>query len=142
MTATNLSPSLTALLARGTITKTLGLDIQKLDKEAGTLEVHYTATQDFLNPAGQVQGGILSAMLDDVTGILVLAMVEPEGFGSTLTLNTSFIASAKPGLLLAKAYFERQGNSVCNVRGEIWQGNTLVASASAVCLIRRMTKSS
>src|SRR5437868_12169043 len=49
----------------------LGGRITAVDVEAGTLESAYHATPAFLNPAGQVQGGMLSAMLDDVTAILV-----------------------------------------------------------------------
>ena len=47
------------------ITTTLGGAIQKVDLGAGTLASRYVAAPAFLNPAGQVQGGILCAMLDD-----------------------------------------------------------------------------
>ena len=51
----------------------LGGTITLVDLEAGILESRYQAIASFLNPAGQVQGGMLGAMLDDVTAFLVTA---------------------------------------------------------------------
>ena len=128
--------SLQTLLSQTPVTHLLGRQIQALDLQAGTIVVQYQATEQFLNPARQVQGGMLSSMLDDVTAVLVTATLEPGAFCATLSLNTSFLASAKAGALIGKAHFERRGKNVCNVRGELWQGDTLVASASAVCMVR------
>ena len=119
------------------ITRMLGAQIQSLDLTTGTLVTHYTADEQFLNPARQVQGGMLGAMLDDVTAVLVTATLEPGSFCATLNLNVSFLSSAVPGTLVGKASFERRGKSICHVRGEIWQGETLTASAVAVCMVRK-----
>jgi acyl-coenzyme A thioesterase PaaI-like protein len=42
----------------------LGFRLIEIDPEEGTIEVAFTATEQFLNPAGTVQGGFLAAMLD------------------------------------------------------------------------------
>ncbi len=39
----------------------LGGSVRRADLEAGSLESDYVATEAFLNPAGQVQGGMLGA---------------------------------------------------------------------------------
>jgi uncharacterized protein (TIGR00369 family) len=89
----------------------------------------------FLNPAGQVQGGMLCAMLDDVTATLVMSTLAEGEHCATLSLNTSFLRPAKPGRLTGRATLVRRGRGVCNVNGELWQNDKLVATASAVCML-------
>jgi uncharacterized protein (TIGR00369 family) len=117
------------------ITTTLGGAIQRVDLDAGTLESSYVATPAFLNPAGQVQGGILSAMLDDATAFLVTATLADNEFCATLNLNVSFLRAAKAGLLVGRAHLVRRGKDVCNVTGELLQDGKLVATATATCMV-------
>ena len=42
----------------------LGWELVAVDPEEGTIEVAFTATEQFTNPAGHIQGGFLAAMLD------------------------------------------------------------------------------
>lgn len=136
-THTDPSAELVALLDRAPITHLLGRRLLALDTAAGTLTVEFAGKEEFQNPARQIQGGMLSAMLDDVTAVLVTATLGPDEFCATLSLTTSFLASATTGTLTGKASFERRGRNICNVRGEIWQGGQLIASATAVCMVRR-----
>jgi len=99
------------------------------------LEAQYVGTPEFLNPAGQVQGGMLCAMLDDVTATLVTSTLADGEHCATLNLNTSFLRPAKPGTLTGRATLVRRGRGVCNVEGELWQDGRLVATATAVCMI-------
>ena|SRR2546430_11366343 len=46
----------------------LGWELVAIDPEAGTIEVAFTAREQFLNPVGAIQGGFLAAMLDDTLG--------------------------------------------------------------------------
>jgi hypothetical protein len=46
----------------------LGWELVEVDPEAGTIEVAFTASEQFLNPVGAIQGGFLAAMLDDTLG--------------------------------------------------------------------------
>jgi uncharacterized protein (TIGR00369 family) len=119
------------------ISTTLGGTIRNVDRDAGTLESGYVATAAFLNPAGQVQGGMLCAMLDDVTAFLVTATLAEGEFCATLNLNVSFLRSAHAGPLEGRAVLVRRGKAVCNVNGELWQGDKLVATAVATCMVMR-----
>jgi acyl-coenzyme A thioesterase PaaI-like protein len=56
----------------------LGFRLVEIDPEAGTIEVSFTATEQFLNPAGHIQGGFLAAMLDDTLGPALVATL-PDG---------------------------------------------------------------
>ena len=62
-----------------------------------------TASADFCNPAGFVQGGILSAMLDDTMGPAVFVMTEGRLYTATITMTVNFLAPAKPGPIIGEA---------------------------------------
>lgn len=115
------------------ITTTLGATFVSLREDA--LEAEYVGTPAFLNPAGLVQGGMLCAMLDDVTATLVTSTLGEGEHCATLNLNTSFLRPAKPGTLTGRATLVRRGRGVCNVNGELWQDGRLIATATAVCTI-------
>lgn len=115
----------------------LGGVVRSADLEAGTLESDYLATGAFLNPAGQVQGGMLGAMLDDVTAMLVTATLADGEFCATLNLNLSFLRPAQAGPLKGRARLERRGRTVCNVVGELRQDGQVVATATATCMLVR-----
>jgi len=77
--------------------RTLGLEFIAADIEAGTIELAFTATDDFTNPAGNVLGAFLAAMLYDTAGPALLATLAPEEFQSTTGLSVSFLRPARPG---------------------------------------------
>jgi uncharacterized protein (TIGR00369 family) len=115
----------------------LGGEVRAVDTESGTLEAAYVAKDTFLNPAGQVQGGMLGAMLDDVTAMLVTATLADGESCSTLNLNLSYLRPGKPGPLQGQARLERRGRNVCNVIGQLWQDGQLLATATATCMVVR-----
>jgi uncharacterized protein (TIGR00369 family) len=76
---------------------TLGFEFIDADPEAGTIEVAFAGTETFTNPAGNVLGAFLAAMLFDTVGPALLATLEPDQFQSTLQLNVSFLRPVRPG---------------------------------------------
>lgn len=115
----------------------LGSRIIAVDAAAGSLSARYEAQAGFRNPAGTVQGGMLSAMLDDLTACLVDAsLIAGEGV-ATLNLNVSFLRPATVGTLTGEARFIRRGRSVCHVSGVLQQDGKDVATAVATCQIVR-----
>ncbi|WP_240636138.1 PaaI family thioesterase [Caldimonas tepidiphila] len=131
-----------ARLSRGEATPppvstTLGGCIVNVDLEAGVLESDYRAGEAFLNPAGQVQGGMLGAMLDDVTAFLVTATLGAGEHCATLDLHLSFLRPAHAGGLRGCARIVRRGRDVCHVAGELVQDGRLVATATATCMVVR-----
>lgn len=115
----------------------LGGIIRKVDAEAGLLLADYTAAPSFLNPAGGVQGGMLCAMLDDLTAGLVHGELVAEQAVATLGLNVSFLRPAKPGALQGEANFMRRGREICHVSATLSQDGKAVASAVAICKVMR-----
>jgi acyl-coenzyme A thioesterase PaaI-like protein len=52
---------------------TLGFEFINADAETGTIELAFAATEAFTNPAGNVLGAFVAAMLYDTVGPALLA---------------------------------------------------------------------
>ncbi|GLR66977.1 hypothetical protein GCM10010909_16570 [Acidocella aquatica] len=117
------------------ISQTLGCAVLRIGENEDEVECSYQIGPQFLNPAEQVQGGILCAMLDDVTSLLIINAIGPGASIATLNLNTSFIRPGTPGGFRGMAKLVRHGREVCNVTGELWQEGKLIATATAVSKI-------
>lgn len=116
----------------------LGMVFKKIDAEQGTVEVEFQGKPEFTNPVGNIQGGILAAMLDDTMGPALAAMLGKGEFAPTLNLNVLFEKTAKVGVIQGKGRVLKRGKEVCFLAGELFQDGERVASATATALIRRL----
>lgn len=97
----------------------------------GWIRIGFDCKPDFCNPAGFVQGGILSAMLDDTMGPAVFAMTEGKLYTSTISLTVNFLAPARPGPITGEARVTQLGKTVAFVEGRLTAADgTLLATAS------------
>lgn len=113
----------------------LGGRIDSVNREDGILRARYQAEAAFCNPAGQVQGGMLCAMLDDLCAAMVDATVMPDEAVATLNLNTSFLRPAEVGELVGEATMIRRGREICYVSATLRQQGKEVAAATATCKV-------
>jgi len=118
--------------------RTLGIAFADINPERGTIEVDFEAKPEFLNPAGNVQGGFLAAMLDDTMGPALVATLDAGEFAPTVNLNVQFHRPAKPGPLKGMGRVVMRGREVCQLSGELFQDGKIVATATATAVIRRM----
>ncbi|AKJ27192.1 PaaI family thioesterase [Caldimonas brevitalea] len=116
--------------------KTLCGRVVSVDPEAGTIETEFRAGLPFTNPAGKIQGGFLAAMLDDTMGPALAATLKAGEFAPTLSLNVNYLQPASVGLIRGVGRVVRRGGKVCHLSGELYQGENLVASGTAVALLR------
>ncbi len=100
-------------------TTTLGWSLIQADTERGEIEVSFEATEAFLNPAGTVQGGFLTAMLDDTMGPALAATLDPGLYGTTIDLKVSFLRPAKPGRLVGRGRIVHRGGTIAFLAGEL-----------------------
>src|SRR5215471_8303335 len=97
----------------------------------GWIRIGFDGKPDFCNPAGFVQGGILSAMLDDTMGPAVFAMTEGRLYTATISMTVNFLAPAKPGRLIGEARVTQLGKTVAFIEGRLTaKDGTLLATAS------------
>ena len=119
--------------------ETLGITFLNIDAEAGSVEVQSQGKAEFTNPAGNIQGGFLAAMLDDTMGPALAATLNAGEFAPTLNLNVSFHRPALVGTLVGKGRVVKRGKDVCFLAAELHQHDELVASATATALVRRQS---
>ena len=115
----------------------LGWRLLDHDQGRGWVRIGFEARREFLNPAGRVQGGILAAMLDDTMGPAVLLKSEGSLYPSSIDMNVSFIAAARPGPLVCEAEVLRLGKTVGFVEGRLMDSDEriLVRATSSVMLV-------
>src|SRR5690606_4862464 len=123
-------------LAEPPAAKTLGMNIIKLDIATGELEAEFDGKQEFTNPAGNIQGGFLSAMLDDTMGPALASQLAAGEFAPTLHLNVQFISAAKIGKLSGIGRVVKRGKDIRFLSGELSQEGRVVATATATAAIR------
>jgi uncharacterized protein (TIGR00369 family) len=110
----------------------LGWRLVAVDPGKGTIRVAFEAKREFLNPIGTVQGGILTAMLDDTMGPAAAAHLGGKAFCQTLELKTSFLRPARPGPLYGEGRVVHRGRDVVFVEGRLKDaGGRLIATATA-----------
>ncbi len=123
-------------MPRPPVADLLGWELLDADPETGRVEVAFLARPEFLNPGGAVQGGILTAMLDDAMGPAVVVKSGGTLYGPTVDLNVSFLAPAKPGRLVAVAEVLRMGRTIAFLQGELRdETGTVVARATATARV-------
>jgi len=112
--------------------KLLGWRLLDARPKDGWLRIGFDGKQAFCNPAGFIQGGILSAMLDDSMGPAVFVMSEGRLYTSTVNLNVSFLAPARPGPLVVEARVAQLGKSVAFMHAKLMdEAGTALALGSA-----------
>jgi uncharacterized protein (TIGR00369 family) len=100
-----------------------GMKVLEVDQQAGRVRQSFQLDERFCNPRGNVQGGIICALLDDCAAFAgIIALGEP-GFISSLELKTSFIAPAFPGTLYAEGRCVKMGRSACFLEAELSNGD-------------------
>jgi uncharacterized protein (TIGR00369 family) len=72
-------------------------------------------------------------MLDDTMGPAVLVMTEGRSYTTTVSLTVNFLATAKPGPIIAEAKVTQLGKTIAFVEGKLTaEDGTLLATATAV----------
>jgi uncharacterized protein (TIGR00369 family) len=107
----------------------------------GWLKVGFDGRTEFCNPSGFIQGGILSAMLDDSMGPAVFVTSDGRFYATTISLTVNFIAPAKPGPLIVEAQVIQIGKSIAFMEGKlIANDGTVVATASTTARLVEAAK--
>ncbi|MGY8665506.1 PaaI family thioesterase [Bradyrhizobium sp. UFLA05-109] len=112
--------------------KLLGWRLLDARPHEGWIKLGFEGKPEFCNPAGFIQGGLLSAMLDDTMGPAVLVMSEGRLYTTTVSMTVNFLAPAKPGPIVAEAKVTQLGRTIGFVEGKlVAEDGTLLATATA-----------
>jgi uncharacterized protein (TIGR00369 family) len=121
--------------------KLLGWHLLDGRPEDGWIRIGFDGKREFCNPAGYVQGGILSAMLDDTMGPAVFVMTEGRLCTATITMTVNFLAPARPGPITGEATVTQLGKTVAFVEGRLFAGDgTVLATATTSARLVEVAK--
>ena len=130
------------LLGELPVAKLLGAEAIAWHEDGERAEMAFAAPASFCNLMGNVQGGLLTAMLDMVMAFSVICAMEPGHVVPSLEIHTSYIAPAKQGRILAFGRPVRRGHSIAFMEGRLTDPEgRLLATGTATGQIRlRETK--
>lgn len=115
---------------------TLGFQFIDADAEAGTIEVAFAATEAFTNPAGNVLGAFVAAMLYDTIGPALLATLEPAQFLSTRQLNVTFLRPVQPGRVTGKGRIVHREEDLAFLEASLLDAaGAVIATATATARV-------
>ena len=86
---------------------------------------------------GNVQGGIISAMLDDAIGPAIVSTLGADQFAPTADLSVQFFAPARPGAFRADARVIKSGRTIAFVEADLFDAkDTHIARAQTTAVIQ------
>ena len=117
--------------------KLLGWHLLDARPREGWIRIGFDGKREFCNPAGFVQGGILSAMLDDTMGPAVFVMTDGKLYTATISMTVNFLSPAKPGPITGEANVTQLGKTVAFVAGRLMaeDGTVLTTASTSVRLV-------
>lgn len=78
----------------------LGQEILAIDSAAGTVRMKFQPRAECCNPMGNIQGGIVVAMLDDAAAFAAIVKSGERIAIPTIEMKASFFAPARAGVAL------------------------------------------
>jgi uncharacterized protein (TIGR00369 family) len=123
------------------ISKLLGWRLIDLKPEEGLIRIGFEGKPEFCNPSGFIQGGILSAMLDDTMGPAAFIMSGGKLYTPTITMTVNFISPGKVGAFECEAKVVQMGKTVVFVEAKLTdEAGALVATATSTSRLVETSK--
>ena len=118
----------------------VGFDMIAFDEKAGWVEAAFTLPPQAANPAGNAQGGFVSAVLDEVMSVAGSIVQDGPAMAPTLQMTTSFIRPVPVGVrLIGRGEVIRKGRQAIFTQGFLSsEDGTLLAQATASCIPRSL----
>lgn len=111
---------------------TLGMELLAVDQDAMTIRMGFDVSASFSNPTGAIQGGFLTAMLDEAMSTCCIIASNVTMTAPTLELKTSYMRPLFPGRAEAVARILKFGKSTAFMEAELLDPEgRMVAKASA-----------
>lgn len=107
----------------------LGQEILEIDSAAGRVKMKFQPIDACRNPMGNIQGGIMVAMLDDAAAFAAIVKSGRRIGIPTIELKTSFFAPARAGVpLYAEGRCLKLGKRIAFMEADLFdEAGTLLA---------------
>ena len=114
------------------VAELLGWEFAGWDPERQEISVRFDGKPMFCNPGGVIQGGILTAMVDDTMGPAVLAASGGTRMCQSIDIHSHFLRPVLPGPVLVRARVIRLGQRIGFIEAELFDaGDRLCLKASS-----------
>ncbi len=91
--------------------------------EEGRIEFQYTVRKEWLNPMGNLHGGVTAAIIDDIIGATMFSLNE-ENFIVTINNSIDYFSTAKENdPIIAETKIIKRGKQFVNAECEIWNAD-------------------
>lgn len=94
-----------------------------LSAEEGNIEFKYTVRPEWLNPMGNMHGGVTAAIMDDIIGATMFSLNE-KNFIVTVNNAIDYFSTAKENDdIVAVSSIIKNGKQFVNAQCEIWNAD-------------------
>jgi uncharacterized protein (TIGR00369 family) len=112
----------------------LGVRVERV--EQGTAHLSFEATDEHLNPAGSVHGGVLATLVDTAMGTAVRSATDDGDVPATSQLTVTYLRPGKPGRLEITARVRTRGQHLTVCEADVDQdGRSLVHAVATFALL-------
>ena len=102
----------------------------------GTARVRFEATEEHLNPAGTLHGGVLATLVDTAMGTAVRSATDDGDVPATSQLTVTYLRPGKPGPLEVTAQVRTRGEHLTVCDADVEQdGRGLVHAVATFALL-------
>jgi uncharacterized protein (TIGR00369 family) len=106
--------------------------------EDGTATLELDATDEHLNPAGTVHGGVLATLVDTAMGQAVRSRTGEDDVPATSQLTVTYLRPGRPGRLVATGRVSKQGEHLTVCEADVEQdGSTLVHAVATFAVLHK-----
>lgn len=94
-----------------------------ISAEEGQIEFQYTVREEWLNPMGNMHGGVTAAIMDDIIGATMFSLNE-KTFIVTVNNSIDYFSTAKENdNIVAETKIIKRGKQFVNAQCEIWNAD-------------------
>jgi uncharacterized protein (TIGR00369 family) len=107
------------------------LGIRVDDTDDGGARLTFEVTDEHLNPAGTLHGGVIATLVDTAMGRAVRTVTDEDDVPATSQLTVTYLRPGTPGELTVSAAVRTRGEHLTVCEAEVEQDGKAVAHAVA-----------
>jgi uncharacterized protein (TIGR00369 family) len=112
----------------------LGLEVMQINQAEGMVRMSMVGLPEWCNPRGALQGGFVTAMLDEAMAVAGIVAGELAFAVPTLELKTTFLRPCPAGPVTAEGRVVRWGKSAAFLEADLYdsEGRHIARASSTV----------
>jgi uncharacterized protein (TIGR00369 family) len=99
-----------------------------LEYKEGFLKLKAKFSKETLNPNRNVQGGMMTSMLDDITSLLIIYESRGAIYPNSTNLHSLHHRPLFSGEVIATAEIVKKGKNIATIKGELYNADGKLAA--------------